>query len=195
VVHNCGTLRQVRLPYQELLPLKGKPVNTYGKMQETKMLANNEIQSLLTMVGFDIRNPDNWEPRVGKVIVAADNDDDGKHIAALLMAFFHKYAPRMLERNMVYVAVTPEYVIKAKSTVHFAYDHPTAIQLLTDHGGTIHHIKGLCELNKDLLYESGVNPATRKLWRIISNPENDASRIVEILGESPEARKRLLGLA
>lgn len=189
----AGGLRQCREPWQELLPLKGVPVNCYGRLKETKVLANNEIQSLLTMIGFDLKNPDAWTPRIGSALIISDNDDDGKHISALILAFFHRYAPRMLQSGMVRVVVTPEYVITSKGKTYFGENHAHALQLLTEHGGSMKHIKGLGEMDVPLLKQAAVDVATRKTLIVDSNPDLDVSGLVELIGESPEARKRLLG--
>ncbi|MGQ0546112.1 MAG: DNA topoisomerase IV subunit B, partial [Betaproteobacteria bacterium] len=166
---------------QALLPLRGKVLNTMSKDSRT-VLANKELQAIATAIGVDPHsseeNPDLSGVRYGKVIVMTDADVDGGHIQALLLTFFFMHAPKLVERGHLYVAQPPLYKIEVPSQGKhkpsrrvYCLDDDELEEALTqlrkekvkDGSWEISRFKGLGEMSPVQLWETTMNPDTRRL--------------------------------
>ncbi|HXI37162.1 MAG TPA: DNA topoisomerase IV subunit B, partial [Burkholderiales bacterium] len=195
---------------QALLPLRGKVLNTMSKDSRT-VLANKELQAIATAIGVDPHSseetPDLTGVRYGKVIVMTDADVDGGHIQALLLTFFFMHAPRLIERGHVYVAQPPLYKVEVPSQgkgkparrVYCLDDdelEETLNQLkkekVKDGSWEISRFKGLGEMSPEQLWETTMNPDTRRLIRMDFDARNlkKAREKFELLMDSGEAEGR-----
>jgi DNA gyrase/topoisomerase IV subunit B len=184
--------------FQEVLPLKGKPLNVIKNKPE-RALESEEVMNILMCIGYDPSRPNPYDHlRVGKVILLADADDDGFHINLLVLAVFQRFLPKMFERGMIYVAKGPEYIIctpKANYTASSLEDLKKKIpnqSLLKQ----VIHLKGWGEVSHEALEQIAFNAKTRKMWKIM--PISDKKKVRDytaLVGEDPLFRKQLLGVA
>lgn len=190
--------------FQAVLPIRGKSLNVY-KAPIIKMLANREIKNLVNILGsgvdlshagvetFDIDNL-----RVGKVIFLTDADVDGYHIRVLLTAIFWKLFPELLERGMIYVAETPLYhVLTNSGDEYYCTDEKDFEDLAKSLGGRsvfkrVDRLKGLGQVNGDVLWDTTLNPHTRNLVPLKVDPEDPEllSAFEVIWGDNTDVRKR-----
>src|SRR5262252_2723961 len=195
---------------QALLPLRGKVLNTMSKDSRT-VLANKELQAIATAIGVD---PHSYEEkadltgiRYGKVIVMTDADVDGGHIQALLLTFFFMHAPRLVEAGHLYVAQPPLYKVEVPSQgkgkparrVYCLDDDELEETLATlkkekvkEGTWEISRFKGLGEMSPEQLWETTMNPDTRRLVRmeLDSKAIKKARETFELLMDSGEAEGR-----
>jgi topoisomerase IV subunit B len=195
---------------QALLPLRGKVLNTMSKDSRT-VLANKELQAIATAIGVDPHGPDETvdlsSVRYGKVIVMTDADVDGGHIQALLLTFFFMHTPRLVERGHVYVAQPPLYKIEVPSQgkgkparrVYCLDDDELEETLnkfkkekIKDGSWEISRFKGLGEMSPEQLWETTMNPDTRRLIRMQLDPKEmkKIRKTFELLMEAGEAEGR-----
>jgi topoisomerase-4 subunit B len=195
---------------QALLPLRGKVLNTMSKDSRT-VLANKELQAIATAIGVDPHSaeekPDLGGIRYGKVILMTDADVDGGHIQALLLTFFFMHAPKLVEAGHVYVAQPPLYKVEVPSQgkgkparrVYCLDDDEldeTLAQLkkdkVRDGAWEISRFKGLGEMSPEQLWETTMNPDTRRLIRmqLDGNALKKAKETFELLMDSGEAEGR-----
>jgi topoisomerase-4 subunit B len=195
---------------QALLPLRGKVLNTMSKDSRT-VLANKELQAIATAIGVDPHsaeeNPDLGGVRYGKVIVMTDADVDGGHIQALLLTFFFMHAPKLVERGHLYVAQPPLYKVEVPSQGKgkpsrrlYCLDDDELEEVLgqlkkekvKDGSWEISRFKGLGEMSPEQLWETTMNPDTRRLIRMQLNSKalKQAQKTFELLMDSGEAEGR-----
>jgi len=195
---------------QALLPLRGKVLNTMSKDSRT-VLANKELQAIATAIGVDPHSsgetPDLGGVRYGKVIVMTDADVDGGHIQALLLTFFFMHAPKLVESGHVYVAQPPLYKVEIPSQGKgkpqrraYCLDDDELEDLLSqlkkekvkDGSWEISRFKGLGEMSPEQLWETTMNPDTRRLIRMEFSLKNlkRATETFELLMDSGEAEGR-----
>jgi DNA gyrase/topoisomerase IV subunit B len=183
--------------YQEVLPLKGKIVNSMKK-DDAATLGNTEVQAIIQMVGTDIRDKcDPAKARVGKVMLMADADADGSHITSLLISFFAEYYRPLLEVGMVYVVAAP--LFKASAGDKHAYGKTLKevrkkMKKMGVRKFNCTRFKGLGESDPEELKEYGMDPATRKLKKVVLRGNKDIVLLREIMGDSTEKRREILGL-
>lgn len=193
-----GTVKKARLPWQAVLPLKGKVMNAV-KAKGGKALESEEITHILGAIGFDPRAADPYEKlQVGKIIAFADPDPDGYHINVLLLTLFYRYLPKLFDLGMVYVAVTPEFYAQVKGEVFFG---PTlsSVQVKLKAAKMpastpIHHIKGWGEISAQLLRMLALDPSTRTLIQIKPITGEDAE-FDRLMNDDVDYRRNLLGIA
>jgi topoisomerase-4 subunit B len=169
---------------QAILPLRGKVLNTMSKDSRT-VLANKELQAIATAIGVDPHgaedNPDLNGIRYGKVVVMTDADVDGGHIQALLLTFFFMHAPRLVEHGHLYVAMPPLYKVEVPSQGKgkparrlYCLDDDELEEVLNqlkkekvkEGSWEISRFKGLGEMSPEQLWETTMNPDTRRLIRM-----------------------------
>ena len=166
-----GSAKQGRdREYQAILPLKGKILNTY-RADPRRILQSEEVKNVVLALGcgtksnFDIKGL-----RYHKVIVLADADSDGAHIATLVTTLFHVYLPEIIEQGHLYVAIPPLYRVKKGKTSHYLKDDKALEEFLANRNDadkwSAQRFKGLGEMNPDQLWEAAMDPETRTLARV-----------------------------
>ncbi|HJS39193.1 MAG TPA: DNA topoisomerase IV subunit B [Burkholderiales bacterium] len=195
---------------QAILPLRGKVLNTMSKDSRT-VLANKELQAIATAIGVDPHGPEDAVDlsglRYGKVILMTDADVDGGHIQALLLTFFFMHAPKLVEAGHVYVAQPPLFKVeipaqgKGKPARRaYCLDDDELEETLAalkkekvkEGSWEISRFKGLGEMSPEQLWETTMNPDTRRLVRMQLDAKQikKARETFELLMDSGEAEGR-----
>lgn len=184
--------------FQAILPLRGKILNT-ERARLDKILGNEEIKSMISAMGtgigdnFDIKNL-----RYGRVIIMTDADVDGSHIRTLLLTFFFRYMPLIIEEGHLYIAQPPLYRIAYKNTVRYAYTEAEKDTILKELGSAaekanLQRYKGLGEMNPAQLWETTMNPETRTLLQVSIDDAAAADRTFDMLmGSAVPPRTRFI---
>jgi DNA gyrase subunit B len=183
---------------QAILPLRGKVLNTESASL-AKVLENKELADLVTALGCGLgKNFDISRLRYGRVIILADADSDGHHIATLLMTFIYRHMPGLIANAHVYLAQPPLYRIDIGKETHWALDDAHRDRLLKQHGNgrgnpEITRFKGLGEMMPKILWETTLNPKTRRLLRVEVADQIVTDRVInELMGKDPSARFRFI---
>ena len=195
---------------QAVLPLRGKVLNTMSKDART-VLANKELQAIATAIGIDPHGPEDKPDlsgiRYGKVIIMTDADVDGGHIQALLLTFFFMHAPKLVEMGRLYVAQPPLYKVEVPSQGKgrparrlYCLDDDELEEALgqlrkekvKEGSWEVSRFKGLGEMSPEQLWETTMNPDTRRLIRMQLDTAklNKARETFELLMDSGEAEGR-----
>jgi DNA gyrase subunit B len=200
--------------FQAILPLRGKILNV-EKARLDKMLANNEIKSLVIAMGTAIGEDfDPEKTRYHKVIIMTDADVDGAHIRTLLLTLFYRYFYEIIERGYLYIAQPPLYQIKKGKESHYAYTDKEKEEVLKNLGAiqeeeveeegeetetkktkgvSIQRYKGLGEMNPSQLWETTMDPQTRILKKVTVSDAQEADRLFDVLmGSKVEPRKHFI---
>ena len=182
--------------FQAILPLRGKILNA-ERTSLDRMLSNAEIRALVTALGTNIGETfDITKLRYGKVIIMTDADVDGAHIRTLLLTFFFRYMREIITNQRLYVAQAPLYRVARNRDVQYAWDDSERDSILKQFNRTnvaIQRYKGLGEMNADQLWETTMDPARRKLLRIVLEDEAAVSLVFDrLMGDDPQARKRFI---
>ncbi|MEA2509998.1 MAG: gyrase subunit [Actinomycetota bacterium] len=189
-----GTAKSARQrEFQAVLPLRGKILNV-ERARLSKILENKEIQAIITAVGTGIGEEfDIGKARYHKIISMADADEDGSHIKTLLLTFFFRYMPELIDAGFVFVAQPPLYRVPYKGQVHyFKNEEQLAAFAASANGAKIEpqRFKGLGEMNSEQLWDTTLDPSTRTLLRVTMEDAALAEEIFTMLmGEDVEARK------
>ena len=185
---------------QAILPLRGKVLNTESASL-LKVLENKELSDLVTAIGCGLgKNFDLSKLRYGKVIILADADSDGNHIATLLLTFIYRHLPQLIANGKVFLAQPPLYRIDIGKETFWALDdaHRDTIlkqQQRNGHRGTpeITRFKGLGEMMPKVLWETTLNPRTRRLLRVEISDQIVTDRVInELMGKDASARFRFI---
>ena len=185
---------------QAILPLRGKVLNTES-ISLAKVLENKELSDLVTALGCGLgQNFEISKLRYGKVIILADADSDGNHIATLLLTFIYRHLPQLIKNGRVFLAQPPLYRIDIGKETHWALDdaHKEAIlkqHARNGHRGTpeITRFKGLGEMMPKVLWETTLNPRTRRLLRVEITDQIVTDRVInELMGKDASARFRFI---
>ncbi len=183
---------------QAILPLRGKVMNTEG-MALSKVLENKELSDLVTALGCGMgKNFDLSRLRYGKVIILADADSDGHHIATLLMTFIYRHLPQLISAGKIYLAQPPLYRIDIGKESHWALDDAQRDRIVKQHGNgrgspDITRFKGLGEMMPKVLWETTLNPRTRRLLRVEVVDQLLTDRVMnELMGKDASARFRFI---
>ncbi len=178
---------------QAILPLRGKVINT-EKARIDKVFANNEIGALITALGTGVGEDFNINKlRYHKIVIMTDADVDGSHIRTLLLTFFYRYLRPLVEYGFVYIAQPPLYKITVGKQVHYVYTDEEKEKLLDSLGDSkysIQRYKGLGEMDPDQLWETTMNPETRKMLQVQIEDVAAADLTFSILmGDDVEPRR------
>jgi DNA gyrase subunit B/topoisomerase-4 subunit B len=183
---------------QAILPLRGKVLNTESA-SVAKVLENKELSDLVTALGCGLgKNFDLARLRYGRIIILADADSDGHHIATLLLTFIYRHIPGLITSGHVYLAQPPLYRIDIGKETYWALDEPHKARLLKVHGNgranpEITRFKGLGEMMPKVLWETTLNPKTRRLLRVEISDQIVTDRVInELMGKDPSARFRFI---
>jgi DNA gyrase subunit B len=184
---------------QAILPLRGKVLNV-EKAQLRKVLANAEIQNLIKAIGTGIGDDFDYSRlRYHRVVLAADADVDGGHITTLLLTFFYRLMPKLVDGGHLFLAQPPLYQLRRGDKTAYAMTDAerdrllrTEFKVAPDKPGKVDvsRFKGLGEMNPDQLWATTMDPARRTLLRITVPHAEDADRIFSLLmGESAADRR------
>jgi DNA gyrase subunit B/topoisomerase-4 subunit B len=183
---------------QAILPLRGKVLNTESA-SVAKVLENKELSDLVTALGCGLgKNFDLARLRYGRIIILADADSDGHHIATLLLTFIYRHIPALITSGHVYLAQPPLYRIDIGKETYWALDEAHKARLLKLHGNgranpEITRFKGLGEMMPKVLWETTLNPKTRRLLRVDISDQIVTDRVInELMGKDPSARFRFI---
>jgi DNA gyrase subunit B/topoisomerase-4 subunit B len=183
---------------QAILPLRGKVLNTESASL-AKVLENKELTDLVTALGCGLgKNFDASKTRYGKIIILADADSDGHHIATLLLTFIYRHMPQLMTLGRVYLAQPPLYRIDIGKDTFWALDDAHRDRLLKTYGNgrgapEITRFKGLGEMMPKVLWETTLNPRTRRLLRVDIGDQIVTDRVInELMGKDPSARFRFI---
>jgi len=184
--------------FQAILPLRGKILNT-ERARLDKILGNNEVRALISALGTGIG--DNFDLaglRYGRIIIMTDADVDGSHIRTLLLTFFFRYMPTLIDEGHLYIAQPPLYRLAYKNQVHYAYNDAEKDKLLKSLGVSpdkvsLSRYKGLGEMNPVQLWETTMNPVNRTLLLVTVDDAAEADRTFDMLmGDAVDPRKRFI---
>lgn len=199
--------------FQAILPLKGKIINS-ERSPIYKLFKNEEILDLIISFGYQITNTgivckehglkncvecadkNQAQLRYGKIIIMTDADVDGAHISVLLLTFFYRHLPWLLEAKRVFLAQPPLYKFQIGKKVQYLYSESELKRLQTlnrDQKYNIQRYKGLGEMNPDQLWETTMNPAKRVLKQVtIFDGQNANESITTLMGKEVEPRKEFI---
>ncbi|HEY7285844.1 MAG TPA: DNA topoisomerase IV subunit B [Vicinamibacterales bacterium] len=182
---------------QAILPLRGKVLNTESASL-AKVLENRELSDLVTALGCGLgKTFDLSRLRYGKVIILADADSDGNHIATLLLTFIYRHLPQLIANGKVYLAQPPLYRIDIGKDTHWALDDAQKDQIIKQKNGRgtpeITRFKGLGEMMPKVLWETTLNPRTRRLLKVEVTDQIVTDRVInELMGKDASARFRFI---
>jgi DNA gyrase subunit B/topoisomerase-4 subunit B len=182
---------------QAILPLRGKVLNTEG-VSTAKVLENKELSDLVTALGCGVgKNFDIARMRYGKVILLADADSDGHHISTLLLTFLYRHLPQLIQAGRVYLAQPPLYRIDIGKETFWALDEAQKEQIIRQRAGRstpeITRFKGLGEMMPKVLWETTLNPRTRRLLKVQVADQLVTDRVInELMGKDASARFRFI---
>ncbi|MFI5370113.1 MAG: DNA topoisomerase (ATP-hydrolyzing) subunit B [Candidatus Eisenbacteria bacterium] len=192
-----GTAKQGRdRRFQAILPIRGKILNV-EKARLDKILSNEEIRSVITALGTGVKDDfDIAKLRYHKLIIMTDADVDGSHIRTLLLTFFFREFPQLIDAGHVYIAQPPLFMVKSGKDEIYCYDEKERDEALTRLGRKnlqVQRYKGLGEMNPDQLWKTTMNPETRTLLRVTNEDAVESDRVFTILmGEQVEPRRQFI---
>ncbi len=196
-----GSAKQARnREYQAILPLRGKILNTW-EVESDAVLSNQEVHDISVAIGVDPGSDIISELRYGKVIILADADSDGLHIATLLCALFMKHFHALVETGHVFVAMPPLYRIDVGKETHYALDaeeRQAVLDVIVAEKKkgkvTETRFKGLGEMNPLQLRESTIDPDTRRLVQLTIDSETSTTQMMDMLLGKKRASDRKVWL-
>ena len=200
-----GSAKQARdRHFQAILPLRGKILNV-EKARLDKILGNDEIRNMITALGtaglananaeFNLDNI-----RYHKIILMTDADVDGAHIRTLLLTFFYRQMRPLIEAGFIYIALPPLYRAKKGNKDRYVWTEEQLQEALVELGGeegkgkvNIQRYKGLGEMNPDQLWDTTMNPDTRRLHKVTIDDAAAVDRIFStLMGDSVEPRRKFI---
>lgn len=195
--------------FQAILPLRGKVINA-EKARFDKLLANNEIQTIITAIGAGFNDDNSDESSVGdfnldriryhKIIIMTDADVDGSHIRTLLLTFLYRKMPELFYGGHIYIAQPPLYKLTVGSKVTYTYDEAEQEIVLKrlkkenpNKKIALQRYKGLGEMNPDQLWNTTMDPAKRTILKVTVEDSYESNRIfTRLMGEDVEARREFI---
>jgi DNA gyrase subunit B len=188
----AGTAKDARnKEIQAILPLKGKILNV-EKSSPVRSLSSEEIANLITAIGTGVGEDFNVENlRYNKIIIMSDADVDGEHIKTLLLTLFYRFMPQLIEGSHIYVALPPLYRIRKGQKDQYVYtDEELKKEVGSPEGNNVTRFKGLGEMSSQQLWETTMNPKTRKIKKIFIEDAVEADSVFTMLmGDDVQARK------
>jgi len=183
--------------HQAILPLRGKVLNTESVALK-KMMENKEIEDLLTAMGCGIGPSFNLANlRYDRVILLADADSDGHHITTLLLTFFYRHLQPIITSGHLFIAMPPLYRIDIGKETYWAADDDDRARILKQHSGRakpeITRFKGLGEMMPQVLWETTLNPKTRRMMKVEIDDHLETDRVIsDLMGKDASARFRFI---
>lgn len=184
---------------QAILPLWGKMLNV-ERTRIDKVVTNDKLQPVIQSLGSGIGEGfDISKLRYHKVIIMADADVDGSHIRTLLLTFFYRYMPDLVEHGHIYIAMPPLYKVSYGQQVYYAYDDDEKERVMKEFVNVdpnkinIQRYKGLGEMNPDQLWETTMNPSTRNMIQVRLEDAVGADEIfTTLMGENVAPRRQFI---
>ena len=195
-----GSAKQGRKrEFQAILPLRGKIINV-EKARIDKVFANEEIRTIITAIGSGIKEEfEIGKARYHKIIIMTDADVDGAHIRTLLLTFFYRQMPELIEAGFVYIAQPPLFRVSKGKEEHYAFDLKERDDIMKRLGGgngdgkgniNVQRYKGLGEMNADQLFETTMDPERRTLLKVNIDDAVTANEMFErLMGDEVEPRR------
>ena len=190
--------------YQAILPLRGKVLNV-EKASYERAVQNNEIQTMLTCIGTGFKAHDEngniidtfdiTKARYHKIVIMTDADVDGDHICILLLTYFFRFMPGLIDAGYIYIAKPPLYKIQAGKRVEYAYSDEEKDNYIKEMGerSSIQRYKGLGEMDPIQLWETTMDPERRTLTRVTMDDAAEADKYFNMLmGDEVEPRKEFI---
>jgi DNA gyrase subunit B len=186
--------------FQAILPLRGKILNV-ERARIDRILGNEEIRAIITAIGTGVREDFKLEDaRYHKVILMTDADVDGAHIRTLLLTFFFRQMPELIEAGYIYIAQPPLYRVAKGKEEYYAYDEAERAeftQRLSEGSGkgnvSLQRYKGLGEMNPEQLWKTTMDPETRTILRVTLEDAVEASKLFdELMGDNVEPRRQFI---
>ncbi|MDA8697554.1 type IIA DNA topoisomerase subunit B [Rhodopirellula sp.] len=183
--------------FQAILPLKGKVLNTESATLK-KIMENKEIQDVVAALGCGIGPGIQLQNlRYERVILLADADSDGHHITTLLLTFFYRHMLALIQAGRLYIAVPPLYRIDIGKETHWAADENARVEILEKSGSRakpeITRFKGLGEMMPKVLWDTTLNPQTRRLLKVEIDDHLETDRVIsDLMGRDASARFRFI---
>jgi topoisomerase-4 subunit B len=192
-----GSARQARdKDFQAILPLRGKILNTW-EVESGQVLSSQEVHDLAVAIGCDPGKDDISGLRYGKIVILADADSDGLHIATLLSALFLKHFPKLVREGHVFVAMPPLFRVDVGKQVFYCLDEAERDSMLEKierekiRGAvSTTRFKGLGEMNPSQLRESTIHPDTRRLVQLTIEADDGTAKIMDMLLSKKRASDR-----
>jgi DNA gyrase subunit B len=181
---------------QAILPLWGKMLNV-EKARVDKVFGNDKLQPIILALGCGIGEEFSVEKlRYHKVVILADADVDGHHIATLLLTFFYRYMRELVEKGHVYVAMPPLYKVSKGKNVKYVYDDNEFAKLIEEMGNegvNVQRYKGLGEMDAEQLWETTLDPSNRYMKKVTIEDAASADQMFSVLmGEEVEPRREFI---
>lgn len=184
--------------FQAVLPLRGKILNV-NKCEFQRMIKSEEIQNIITVLGVGIgKHIDISKLRYGKTLICVDADFDGAHIRTLLLTFFFRQMPQLIENGNIYVARPPLFKLTYRGVTHYLHDSVALEQFLKERkidkkSVNIQRFKGLGEMNPEQLWETTMDPKTRIISKVSIDDVLEADSLFSVLmGDDVESRKTFI---
>jgi DNA gyrase subunit B len=195
-----GSAKQGRdRSFQAILPLRGKILNV-ERARIDRILGNEEIRAIITAIGAGVREDFNIaDARYHKIILMTDADVDGAHIRTLLLTFFFRQMPELIEAGFIYIAQPPLYRVARGKEEYYAYteEERGEFQKRLAEGAKgnvgVQRYKGLGEMNPDQLWKTTMDPNTRTILRVTLEDAVEASKLFdELMGDDVEPRRMFI---
>ena len=183
--------------FQAILPLRGKILNV-EKTRMDKILANAEIKAMITAFGGGFGSDfDPAKLRYHRIVCMTDADVDGSHIRILLLTFFYRHMPKLIEEGYVYIAQPPLYKVTKGKSSRYVYDDDQLQAYLEELGRDakpeIQRYKGLGEMSAEQLWDTTMNPETRIMYRVSLKDAIAADELFTLLmGDQVEPRREFI---
>ena len=183
--------------FQAILPLRGKILNV-EKTRMDKVLANQEIKAMITAFGGGFgKEFDTAKLRYHRIVCMTDADVDGSHIRILLLTFFYRFMPQLIEEGYVYIAQPPLYKITRGKTEKYVYSDAQLQAYLDELGRDakpdIQRYKGLGEMSAEQLWTTTMDPATRNMYKVTLKDAISADEMFTLLmGDQVEPRREFI---
>ena len=183
--------------FQAILPLRGKIINVERLSERPeRILDNNEVQTLIAAIGAGEGEQFNLDKmRYHRIIIMTDADVDGSHIRTLLLTFFHRRMPGIIQSGRMLIACPPLYLVSRGRQKVYAYDEKEkeiiTSKLTTSRGApSIQRYKGLGEMNADQLWDTTMNPENRKMMQVSIGDASQAGELISMLMGDQVAPRR-----
>ncbi len=183
--------------FQAILPLRGKILNT-ERARLDKILGNREVRAMISALGTGIGDSFDIEGlRYHRIVIMTDADVDGAHIRTLLLTFFFRYMPELIDAGHLYIAQPPLYRVSSRGNIKYAYDEIQLNEIVKQFGGlsrvNISRYKGLGEMNPEQLWETTMNPENRTMFQVTVENVAEADQTFSMLmGSEVPPRRRFI---